>query len=201
MPDVIPNLNEYVVTPFYQTLLFFIVCLVPLLVMSSFPRDRQLGTYEILCTSPLRAGDLVTGTFGGLYGVLFVLLLAAFTFPALLFCFSSPELLPILVGFLGVLLFGAALLSIGLAVAAFCRSQATAAFASFFVLFGLYLLDVPAAASSGTFAGLLRAFSPSARTMNLLQGVILLRDIVFLLSLTVLGQFASRRILEIDRWR
>ena len=69
------------------------------------------------------------------------------------------------------------------------------------MLFGLYLLDVPAATSSGTLAGLLRAFSPSARTMNFLQGVVQLRDVVFLLSLAALGLFASRRVLEIDRWR
>jgi ABC-2 type transport system permease protein len=201
MQNISPSLNEFVVVPFYQSLLFLLLCLLPLLAMRAFPRERALETYELLMTAPLTPADLVLGKFLGLLSLTVIVLAVAFLYPGLLMVLADPEVVPALVGGGGLVLFSAALLSLSLAVSAFSRSQTTAALVSFALLVALFVIDVPAAKVGGEFARVLFYLAPVQHVQNAFRGVIDGGDILYLLSLCGVGIFVANRALEGERCR
>ena len=56
-----PNLNEWVIVPYYQTLEIVLIFLIPILTMRSLAEEKKTGTFELLLTSPISMGQLVWG--------------------------------------------------------------------------------------------------------------------------------------------
>src|SRR5258708_2334301 len=93
-----PNLNQWVVEPFYQPLIVVLVFLIPLLTMQALAEEKRRGTFELLATSPISVGEIVLGKFLGLATVLAIMIAMIFFFPLFLVIFSEPgpELAPVL---------------------------------------------------------------------------------------------------------
>lgn len=200
-----PNLNQFVIEPFYHTLLVVLVLLTPILTMRTFAEDKRRGTFELLATSPLSIGEIVLGKFLGVSFVIFVMLLMVSVFPLLLCVFGNPELLPVISGFVGILLCSLSFAAIGVAASAFTENQIIAAVISFVVLLLLYLSH-SAAQGVGQWAGewasnFLTNLSPFMQTRDFVRGVVTLKSCVYFATLISTGVFLSFRMLEIQRWR
>ena len=198
-PDASPSLNEWVITPYFRTLQFLLVFLVPILTMQSFAEERERGTFELLATSPIKVSQLVWGKFLGVMFVLVTILILTFVFPGSLLLLADPEPLATFIGFFGVLLFALAFAALGLAVSAASPSQGVAAIAGFIVLLMLYVVDAPSVSMGGSVAKALVYASPSNRVELLMKGVIDAGDIIYFLSVIAVGLFASHRFLERER--
>ena len=135
MLDEPMNLHEWVLTPFYSTLLILLVFILPILSMRSFAEERQRGTMELLLSAPLSLTDLVWGKFLGAAGIVGVMLLVVGVFPISLALVGEIERMPMLIGFIGVVLFAAAFLALGVAISALTSSQTVAAIISFCLLY------------------------------------------------------------------
>jgi len=102
MPGMtLPNLNQWVIEGFYQTLLVVLVFLIPLLTMRTIAEEKRRGTFELLITSPVSVAQIVWGKFLGVGFVVMLMLLLTLTFPLLLWWYGNPEMPPIFTGFLG----------------------------------------------------------------------------------------------------
>lgn len=200
VPTVNPNLNEYVVAPFYYTLQIVLVFLTPILTMRSIAEEKRNGTFELLLTSPIEIGEIVLGKFLALTVLCGVLLLSAFLYPLLLIKLADPEVMPVLIGFLGLFLFTLSFASIGLAVSAMTNSQTVAGLVSIVLLLVLYTIESQTWIQ-GAFAAVLRQASPMYHTEHFLKGLLLSSDVVYFLSLTALGMFIANRVLDVHRWR
>jgi ABC-2 type transport system permease protein len=197
----LPNLNQTVVEGLFQTMVVILVFLVPLLTMRIVAEEKRRGTFELLITSPVSVGEIVLGKFLSLAVVLVAMLLISAIFPALLIVYGSPEVPPILSGFLGVVLCALGFASIGMAVSSFTENQIVAGVSSMVVLLLLYVIQAPAESLGGTAAEVLRYLSPIDQVGQFLKGVISLRSVAYFLSLILVGLFVSHRALEAHRWR
>ena len=201
MPQLTPNLNEWVVAPYYQTLEIILLFLIPVLTMRTIAEERKNGTFEMLITSPISVSQIVWGKFLGLSVVILLMLAMSFFFCVILMTFADPEIYPIFVGFLGVVLFALAISALGVGISSFTQSQTVAGVVSLVLLLIFYVIDAPAAKLGGPVGSLLQYIAPTGHTQNFIKGVIQSEDIIYFLSVTFVGIFVSSRALEAHRWR
>lgn len=197
----LPNLNQTVVEGLFQTMIVILVFLIPLLTMRSIAEEKRRGTFELLITSPISVGEIVFGKFLSLAVVVLVMLGITFIFPLLLMVYGSPEVPPIISGFVGVLLCALGFASVGMAVSSFTENQIVAGVTSMVTLLLLYVIQAPAESLGGVTADVLRYLSPIEQVQQFIKGVISLQSLTYFLSLIFLGLFLSQRALEAHRWR
>lgn len=205
MPKLSPNLNDWVVVPFYQTMQIVLIFLVPLLTMRAIAEEKNQGTFEMLVTSPLTISDIVIGKTLSICLQVVVMLLSSFVFPILLVVYGDPahppELVPIIVGMFGLVLFGCSFSAIGIAVSACTRSQTVAGVLSLVLLLVFFVVDAPASQLTGTPAAVIRYIAPSGHAELLFKGVVQGSDIVYFLTVILFGVFFTNRVLDAERWR
>ena len=103
--------------------IFFMVFLSPALTMRLLAEEQKLGTLELLMTSPVREWEIVIGKFIAAFVMLALMVAGTFYFVVVLAWYGDPDIGPILTGYLGVLLYGAATLAIGLMASALSSNQ------------------------------------------------------------------------------
>ncbi len=199
--ELCPSLNELVIEQYYHVLEIVLIFIIPILTMRAISEEKQHGTFELLVTSPLNSTQIVLGKFLGICGVVLAMLGLSFAFPMVLIVFSDPEVAPILVGFLGLVLYATSFVAIGLAVSAFTKSQTIAGIVSLVLLLLLSVLDAPAAKLDGYSAAVFTYLDPSTHLDFLFRGVLTGADLFYFLSITLLGLFIANRILEAQDWR
>lgn len=196
-----PNLNQWVIEGYFQTLVVILVFLIPLLTMRIMAEEKKRGTFELLVTSPVSVAEIVFGKFLGVTFVILVMVAAVSAFPLLLYFFGNPEIKPILSGILALTLCALAFASIGMAVSSFTENQIVAGISSMVTLLLLYVIHSPAETTDGVMKELLLNLSPVMQIKDMIGGVISIKSIVYFLCLITLGMFFSQRALESYRWR
>ena len=196
-----PSLNEWVVAPFYQTIEVVLIFLIPILTMRGIAEERKTGTFELLATSPISSGEIVLGKFIGLSVVVVVMLTLSFSYPLVLIAFTDAEILPIVIGFLGIVLFSVSFVALSLAISACTKSETVAGVISLVVLLVFYAIDAPAAKLGGSVADVLHYLAPATHAETFVKGVLTGSDLVYFLSVTLTGVFMANRILDAQNWR
>lgn len=195
-PELNPNYNIEVVEPFYQTIQVILVFLIPILTMRSFAEERQIGTFEMLSTSPVTIAELVLGKFLGFFIILLAMLVLSFVYPLSLIIFADPEILPVFIGFLGLILFSSSFLSLGIAISSTTKSQTIAGVLSLVLMLMFFLINQSASKVSPDIGNVLDYLSPITHTEVIFKGLLTGSDIVYFLSLSAFGLFATNRVLE-----
>jgi ABC-2 type transport system permease protein len=176
--------------------------LVPALTMRLWAEEAKSGTLEMLLTFPARDGELVLGKFLASWALLAVGLLL--TLPlALAVAFLGPlDWGPVVGGYLGALLLGAAYLAIGQFISALTENQILAFILAFVVCLIFYGMgtEVVVRLFSDRTATLLRSLGTGSRFESIARGVIDLRDLVYYLSLTGFFILLSIGALRARRW-
>ena len=201
MPDLNLNLNEWVITPYFQTLEIILLFLIPILTMRSIAEEKRNGTFELLITSPITVSEIVLGKFLGISFVVGIMLLLSFSFPLTLLFFANPELAPMLGGFLGVFLFALMFTAIGIAISASTKSQTIAGVVGLVIMLLFYVIHAPAEYFGGWAGSTLQYISPSNRLSLISKGVFDLSDFIYFCSVILVGLFFANRILDAERWR
>jgi len=177
---------------------------VPVVTMRLLAEERRSGTLEMLITLPVKDSDVVIGKYLGALGLVLVLVLSTLAYPLVMFKFpwnlGPLDGGPVASGYLGMVLFSAAAVAVGLLISALTESQAVAFFITFFVLGALWLFGDLAGKAGGTLAILLNYVSFQSRLNNFWRGLIDSRDVVFFLSVTVLSLMVAFRALERRKW-
>src|SRR5207244_7306144 len=99
----------------------------PLLSMRLLAEARRVGTLELLWTYPVRDREVLAGKFVAAPGVYLVLLPGTATGPAVLYTLPPFAPAPVLAGYVGLVLLGAAFLACGTAASAVTENQVVAA--------------------------------------------------------------------------
>lgn len=200
-PNFTPSLNLLVIVPYYHTLQVILLFVTPLLSMRLLAEERRSGTFEMLATSPLSASEISMGKLLGVFAVISVMVALSFVYPFVLIAVADPEVPPIVVGALGILLFAWSCVSLGLGLSSFGKSQTLAGFVTLVFLLLLYVIDAQAGRFGPDWASVLHYLSPAEHLELFLKGVITSQDVVYFLSLILVGLFISNRVLECERWR
>ena len=173
----------------------------PFLTMRLLAEENRLGTVELLLTNPVRDAEVVLGKFLGVMGFVVVMLLFTLYYPALLFIFGSPDLGPILAGYLGVLLQAAAFVAIGLAISSMTQNQIVAAFLSFAILLIMWLSDSMSNYLGKPLGDVLKYVSVTSHFQDFSRGVVDSSHIIYFVSVAVAALFVTYLSLQTRRWR
>lgn len=185
------------------TFSFLAIFAAPAVTMRLVSEENQSGTIELLMTLPIRDIEVVIGKF--LAAFIFYATVVALTliYPFVLLRFGNPDVGPIVTGYLGLLLWGAALLGIGILTSSLAENQINAFMLSFGVILILYLTTIPAQlfTVSPAISTILTELSLQSHQDNFFNGLITAKDVLYYLLITSVSLFAAARILESRRWR
>ena len=180
---------------------FFIIFLAPLLTMRLLAEEQKLGTLELLLTSPVRDWEVVLGKYIASFLILAAILAVTLYYVVLLYSFGDPDTGPVLSGYLGLLLYGAAALAIGLLGSSLSSNQIVAAVVGIAILLMLSFVNLIAEIVTGVASEVFNGMSMNEHIVDFSRGVIDTSSLVFFLSLTAVFLFLTIRSLETRRWR
>jgi len=174
---------------------------VPLVTMRLLAEERKLGTLELLWTFPVRDRDVIAGKFLAALLSYAAMLLPTLIGPAVLYVMHPFPLGPLVAGYAGMLLLGAAFIACGLAASAVTDSQGVSALLTYGVLVLSWFLAWNEAALSARVAPVVVALSLFDRFYGFAQGVVDSRDVAYFLAFIALFLFLALRALEARSWR
>lgn len=201
--------GQATLTGLLGTIGIILLFLSPILTMRLFAEEQSTGTIELLLTAPVRDWEVVIGKYLAALGLLLVMLLLTAYYPILLFVYGSPDLGPLLSGYLVVVLVGGSFLSVGLLTSTLTKNQIVAAVVAIGILMVFWFISGAASFAPPITIGdftlatdvIVRYLALSEHTGAMTRGLIELRDIVYYLSFIALFLFLSIRSIETRRWR
>jgi ABC-2 type transport system permease protein len=195
------DVNEWVIRPTLMNLSVVGLFIIPMITMRLFAEEKRSGTFELLATSPVRDIEIVLGKWFAAVAMYKVILLFSAINYALLFLYGKPDLVPLLVGYLGLLLQGATLLAIGTFISTTTRNQIIAGSATFAVCLLLWLMSWMTSFDTATWAQVVGYTSVLTHFEPFAKGVLDTKDIIYYVTVIFLGLFLTSRSLESVRWR
>jgi ABC-2 type transport system permease protein len=195
------NVNDQIIRPllgFAGTIALF---LIPMITMRLFAEEKRTGTVELLFTSPVKDMEIILGKWLGALLLYLCVLAMSMINIALLFAWGKPDLKPVLVGYLGLVLQGGTLLAVGALISTMTKNQIIAGIATFFLSLLLWLLSWFTAYDNNAVSQIFNYLSIVTHFENFSKGLLSLKDVVFYLSMIYLALFMTSRSLESLRWR
>jgi ABC-2 type transport system permease protein len=153
--------------------------------------ERKTGTIELLTTLPVTDAHVILGKFLAALALIGVGLAATLAYPITVSFLGTLDWGPVIAGYVGLVLFAAALLAIGIFCSTLTDNQIVAFIVGFILCAALYFvywlqfLLPPVLATTFEYA------SVSFHLDNMARGVIDSRDVVYYLSLVVGALFLS----------
>tara|TARA_B100001146_G_scaffold199388_1_gene189440 strand:+ start:765 stop:1274 length:510 start_codon:yes stop_codon:yes gene_type:complete len=169
--------------------------------MRLLAEEQKLGTIELLLTSPVRDWEVVVGKY--LASLVFLIGTISLTvyYVLLLAIFADPDPGPIWAGYLGLILYGGAALSIGLLTSTLTSNQIVAAVVAMGILLVLFFSDFAAGTLTGVAATIVNEVGMKSHFDDFDRGVIDTKNIAYYLLVITFFIFVSIRALESRRWR
>lgn len=181
--------------------------LIPAITMRSFSDEWQSGTIELLATKPLSDLDIILGKF---FAAVFLVIFSLF--PTLLYVYTlydlgsprgSLDLGAIWGSYLGLLMLGAAFVSIGLFASALTRNQIVAfilgTFLCFMIQWGFfYFSKLPI--FEGTWDDLVQKTGIDYHYRSISRGLVDSRDVLYFLSLITFFLALTLTVQERRKW-
>ena len=180
---------------------FFLIFLAPLLTMRLLAEEQKLGTLELLLTSPVREWEVVLGKYIASLIMLLAILAVTSYYVILMYIFGTPDSGPVLSAYMGLILYGAAALSIGLLGSSLSSNQIVAAVVGTAVLLFFSFINRVSTVIEGAPASFLDALSMESRLADFTRGIIDTSHVIYFASLIAIFVFITIRALETRRWR
>jgi len=194
--------NEATLRPLFEAMAYIMVFVVPLLTMRLLSEEFRSGTVEILLTAPVTDTEVVIGKFLGVFGFYLAVLACTVVMLVLMVLFGSPDAGVAVMGYVGMVLLGAAFLAIGLFASSLTRYQLVAAVVAVAILSVFaFLMQALVVNTSAPWSGLASKLNVMSYFKDFSRGMFDTRGLVFFLSVTALFLFLSVKTLESRRWR
>lgn len=187
----------------FSNMYVVVLLTLPLFTMRLLSEEKKMRTDQALLTAPVSLNEVVWGKFLAAF-TLYVIGISVCILYFLVLSSLSSAVFSIFIGnFLGLALLGAALLSIGLFVSALTESQMLAAVGTFACMLFIMLLDGLSGILPASLSFLekpLAALSFSGRYYDFTAGLFRLPHVIFFLSVMLVFQFLTVRVLDKNRW-
>ena len=195
------NVNQMLIRYVFQNSSIVMVFVVPLITMRTYAEEKRLGTVELLMTSPITDFQILAGKFLGAMSLYAAMLGMTVIHIGLLFFYGNPEWKPILTGYLGLLLLGGCIVSIGLFFSSLTKNQIVAGMFTFAVLLLLWVIDWVGSFGGPYLERLTTYLSLTGHVEDFLRGVVDSQHIVYYLSFITFGLFLTAKAVDSERWR
>jgi len=173
----------------------------PLITMRVFAEEKRSGTIEILMTSPVTDAEVVIGKFAASFALFIIMLALTFTCPLFLIIYGNPDVTPMLVGYLGLLLLGAAFISLGVMTSSITKNQIVAALVSFVLLLGLWVIGWMSSTVGSQLGKVLSFMSLVEHFEDFSKGILDTKHIVYYVSFAAFCLFLAVKSVQSAKWR
>jgi ABC-2 type transport system permease protein len=187
---------------YFEIIPVVFIILIPALTMRGWAEERKLGTAELLLTLPYREAHLTAAKFLGPFLFLCILIACTLPLPLTILPLGHFEMGEILGEYIGILLLGAAAISLGQFSSALCTNQVSAfrLGAAALVFFTLIHHAAEASGVPGFLAACLRYVSLDYHFGSFRKGVLDTRDIVYFLFVCAVFQYLTVKTLVFRKW-
>jgi ABC-2 type transport system permease protein len=194
-------MNEANLRIFFEGMPLLFVVFLPAISMRLMSEENRSGTLELLVTLPVRDNQIILGKY--LASLFFLLVTLAFTLPYVwtVSSLGNPDLGPIIGGYFGLFLIGAAYLAIGLMTSVWTSNQIVAFVLAALFCGGFYFVDSLMGNVWESTRPFFEGISFKSHFRDIARGVIDTRDLVFFLSLIGIALLIANHSLESRRWR
>jgi ABC-2 type transport system permease protein len=202
-PEMMNRLNfqDAIFRNLFGNLGVILIFVVPFLTMRLIAEEKRQKTIELLYSTPVTPSQIVWGKYLACLTILVCALALTLTYPLLVQRFATGvEWRSVLLGYLGLFLMGAAYMAIGLFISSLTESQVVAALITFVVLLLTWIIGWSAGEAEGWVRDFVTYLATVSHLDSFSKGTIEVKDVVYFLSIIILGLFATNRAVEAHRW-
>jgi len=199
--EISMSVNEWVIEVSFQNMSVILLLMIPVITMRSFSEEQKNKTIQLLLAAPLSLWEIVAGKFLACMGVVALMLTISSYNILFILLLGTPEIGPILTGYLGILLMSGCFISAGILASSLTKNQVIAAVLAFgFALFA-WIIGWAAQSVGPGLGEILEYLSLVSHLDNFLKGILDSSDIIYYLSIIAFFLFLAHRVLDSRRWR
>ncbi|MFI3205835.1 MAG: ABC transporter permease [Clostridia bacterium] len=188
------------VSQVFSSMFMFSMMIIPIITMKSMSEDRKNKTDQALLTAPIGVTSIVVGKFLAAFGVYFVACTVSLLPAVAMNSFSNPPWGIIFGNYIATLLYGGAMVAIGIFISSLTESQVISAIGSFVIAMLLLFMDSIASSIGGIVGTVITWMSFTTRYNIFATGLFSVSSTVFFLSVIAAFIFLTARKLESRRW-
>jgi len=194
------NLVDLVLRALINADAFVLMLLLPAMTMRLFSDEWRQGTSDLLLSYPFREVELVLGKFLAAASILAAMIVLALLYPLGAMLVGHLQLAVLLSSFLGLWLYGIALLAVGTFFSTLTENQLIAFGSTWATVFAFMLVGFWSTKVPSPFDDMLSYLSPMDHVSPFGVGLITLSDICFFLGIAILFLYLATGVLESRRW-
>lgn len=183
--------NQANLRNFFDLLPWTFAFVIPAITMRLFSEEINIGSYEILLTMPVTFLDVILGKLLASVVMVAAMLLPTFSYAVTVAFLGQLDWGPVIGGYLGAILMGAAYAAIGLFASALTRNQIIAFIIGMAICFCLTLIDKMLFLFPTKLVGLINYLGADYHFQNISKGIVDSRDILYFLTVVFVGLYGS----------
>ncbi len=183
----------------FHTMAFLSLMVAPVLTMGLIAQERNLGTIEPLLTKPVTDVEVAVGKFLAALVVFIFMIALTLMYPLIMEKYGDPDWGAILIGYIGLILCGAAFIAVGLFTSSLTANQIAAAILAFLILLFFWLIGWVSYSVSQTLGDVMKHLSVYENIQDFEKGIFDTKPVIFFLSLVFYFVFLTVRSLETRR--
>jgi ABC-2 type transport system permease protein len=188
--------NQANLRTFFTLLPIVFSFVVPAITMRLISEELNVGSYETLLTMPVSFQDVVLGKFLASVGLIVAMLVPTVAFPLTASLMGQLDWGPVVGGYIGAVLLGAAFSAIGLFASALTRNQIIAFIVAMIICFSLTLIDKMLYFLPRSLLGIFVYLGADFHFQNIAKGIIDSRDILYFISVCFVGLYGANLALQ-----
>jgi ABC-2 type transport system permease protein len=182
---------------FFTLLPIIFSFIIPAITMRLFSEEFNIGSYEILVTLPVSLNEIILGKFLAGTAFVAVMLIPTLSYAICVGLLGQLDWGPVIGGYFGALLLGAAFTAVGLFASSLTKNQIIAFIIGMIICFALTMVDKILFFLPESTLGFFQFLGADYHFQNTAKGILDSRDILYFLSAILIALYlASLRIQE-----
>lgn len=188
---------------YFSLLPWIFLFLAPAITMRIWAEEKHSGTEEILLTLPVRDWEVVLAKYLAGLAFLVITLLLSFSLPVSAAFLGKLDFGPVIGGYLGGILLGAAYLSLGTFISSLTKNQIVAFILSLALCFLIFIIgaNFVVGGMTGFWAKIFSFLGIGAHFYNIAKGVIDTRDVLYYGCFIAIFLWLNIKSVESRNWR
>ncbi len=181
---------------FFSLLPLIFSFIIPTITMRLFSEEYNVGSYEILVTMPVTDRDIILGKFFAALAFIAVMLLPTLSYAISVSFLGDLDWGPVIGGYVGALLLGAAFCAVGLFASALTKNQIIAFIIGMIICFALTMVDKILFFLPESMLGFFQFIGADYHFENVARGILDTRDILYFVSVVFVALYGTFLVLQ-----
>lgn len=181
---------------FFSLLPVIFSFIVPAVTMRLFSEEFSAGSYELLVTMPVTSLDVILGKFLAAVAFIGIMLVPTFSYGIFISLLGDLDWGPVLGGYTGAILLGAAFSGIGILASSLTRNQIVAFITGMALCFILTLLDKMLFFLPDALLSIFQYLAADYHFQNISRGIIDSRDLLYFISICFVMLYGTNLVIQ-----